>query len=458
MTLSRYMSIGSALVVAMILTRLLDEDVYGAYRKLWLLFAISGPVFINSLANTLYYRGSDDKDRDPAIWAALFLGLVYGLGTGGIAWAFASFWAGQLNVDGLEAGFRMFAPYMALAVFAGMAEPVFIILKRKKWLVGYSAGYNLIESALIVVPFALGLPIEKVVLIMSAGPALRSLVLIGLCLTSSGRFPEMASIKSELPVSFKYGAGIMALSIAGIIAAEADKWVIGSFFESDALFAIYVIGAKKIPFIMALTSAVSATIVSEFATRLRQGDFSDALAEARKASSRLSLIIVPVVVWLFIFAEEVMVLLFGKYEASAPVFRVYILTVLTQLIFPHSIVLGMGRSDVNAKVGALEALINITLSIVFVMSIGFMGPAYATLIAHVFFTGTMLFYCRRAYGIRSKNLMPDKRIMPLLWMLPVIALAGYSIKFLAGFGWMGFALTGILAGTIIAFTLKRKGF
>lgn len=455
MTLSRYMSIGSALLVAMILTRLLSEDDFGAYRKLWLIYAILGPALISSIANTLYYRGNGE-DRERAIFSNLIIGLFYGLGTGALAWVFAGFWAGQLNVYELENGFRLFAPYMALAVFSGIAEPLFVVINRKKWLLGYSALYNTIESALIVVPFALGFDIETVVLIMSIGPALRSIAVIVVAFSQTERWPGFISIFSELPISLKYGFGIILLSLAGIAASEADKWVIGSFFESDALFAIYVIGAKKLPFITALTSAVSAALVTEFATKLRSGDTASAVSQASSASTRLTLIMLPLIAWLFIYAEEVMVLLFGKYEASAPVFRIYMLTVLSQLIFPQSITLGSGRSDINAKFGVAEVVLNISLSIFFVIQFGFLGAAFATLISHFFFTGCLLWYCKRAYKINPKDLFPNKKVFLVATTLPLIIFVGLSFKTFLDMSWLGFFSTGMISAGLILLSLKKS--
>jgi len=457
MTLSRYVSIGSALLVAMILTRLLSEDVYGAYRKLWLIYAILGPALISSIANTLYYRGND-ADKDSAIFSNLIIGLFYGLGTGALAWFFAGFWAGQLNVSELENGFRLFAPYMALAVFAGIAEPLFVVINRKKWLLGYSFVYNIIESALIIIPFALGFDIETVVLIMCIGPALRSIAVIVVSVTQTQTWPGLKSISTEIPISLKYGFGIILLSFAGIAASEADKWVIGSFFESDALFAIYVIGAKKLPFITALTSAVSAALVTEFATKLRSGDTLSAVKQASSASTRLTLIMLPIITWLFIYAEEVMVLLFGKYEASAPVFRIYMLTVISQLIFPQSITLGSGRSDVNAKFGIAEVVLNISLSILFVIQFGFLGAAFATLISHFFFTGCLLWYCKRAYKINPFDLFPNKKTFLLLLTLPLVIGTGFIFKNLLHLSWSGFLITGLLSAAVILFSLKKAGF
>ncbi len=452
--MARYASIGAALVVSMVLTRILDQDVFGAYRKVWLVYAIVGPAFVNAIASTLYYRGRAGE-QDVAITVNLCLGAVYGLITGLLGLAFAGFWASALNIPEFTDAFRMFSPYMALAVFAGIAEPLFIPLQRKKWLVSYSVGYNIIEFCLIVVPFAMGLPIAQILLIMAIGPAIRSLIVLYVSISSISSFPGWKSLKAELPVSFRYAWGIFILSAVSMATVYTDKWVVGIFFESDRIYAIYEIGAKKIPFVIALTSAVSAALVSEYAAQLKTGSFSGIVAEARKASTRLSFLIVPGLCFLFIFAEEMLYILFGGYAESAPIFRIYLLTVLSQLVFPQSILLGIGRSDVNARYGVAELLFNLVFSILLVMWIGLIGPAIATFFGHAFFTFLLFLYCRRHYGIEIRSMIPTREIASLLWMLPLIAAAGAGLKYGLSLSWPGFAVAALLTTGLSLYGVKR---
>lgn len=451
--MARYASIGAALLVTMVLTRVLDQDVFGAYRKVWLVYAIVGPAFVNTLANTLYYRGKAGEGNI-AISVNLMLGAVYGLITGLIGLVFAGFWASALNIPEFTDAFRMFSPYMALAVFAGIAEPLFITLKRKKWLVGYSVGYNIIEFCLIVIPFAMGLPIAQILLIMAIGPAIRSLIVIGVALQGMQQWPGWSAVKAELPVSLKYGWGIFLLTAVSLATVYTDKWVVGVFFDSDSLYAIYEIGAKKIPFVVALTSAVSAALVAEYAGDLKTGSFSGIVSEARKASARLSYLVVPGLCMLFVYAEEVLFLLFGGYSESAPIFRVYLLTILTQLVFPQSILLGVGRSDVNARFGVAELVFNLIFSIALVMSLGLIGPAIATLLGHVLFTLLLFRYCRRKYGIKSRSLIPGKEIASLLWMLPVVIAIGAGLKYGIMLVWPGFAVTAAIVAILSLYGVK----
>ncbi len=445
MSLSRYAAIVMALAAAMVLTRLLDEEVYGAYRKVWLLYGVLGPAFVNTLAGTLYYRAKTGA-RDTVLSVNLALGLSYGVLTALIGGLFAGFWASQLNITELETAFRYFALYMGLSVFAGIAEPLFVSIRRKKWLVGYSITYNIVEFFLIVVPFYLGMDIPTVFLIMSAGPAIRVLLLVILALRHIDALPSRPVFWAELSQSMAYGKGIFLLTIAAVAAVQVDKWVIGIFFEDDARYAVYEIGAKKIPFITALTAAVGASIVSEYADKLRAGAFAGAQDELRKVSSRLSLLLIPAVVVLFVFAEEVLFVLFGGYRDSAPVFRIYLLTVLTQLFFPHSILLGLGRSDITARYSVVEFGFNLVLSILLVSWIGLAGPAWATMLAHVLYIVLLFMYCKKQYDMSPSRIMPGKALLPLLVSMPILGFAAVALKYGAGFIWPGFILTTLVAG------------
>ncbi|TVQ09271.1 MAG: hypothetical protein EA364_14365 [Balneolaceae bacterium] len=411
---------GAALIVAMILTRLLDEDLYGAYRKLWLIYAMFGTILTSTVIGTLYYRSGTASDRGDAAGVALFLSLASGLLIAFISWAGAGFWAASLNSPDLANGFRMFAPYLLLGIFAASAEPIFVIYHRKKWLVAYTGVYNLIEGALIVVPFAMGMPIERVVLIMSAGPALRCVAVILFAWRHGVNFPRLAMLRREIRPSVAYATGILMVSVAGIAAMEADKWIVGIFFESDAMYAIYVVGAKKLPFVGAITSAIAAGVVAQYSSLIRGGSYTEALYACRKAAAILLIILLPMIAVSWVLAEDILVFLFEKYADSAPIFRIYLFVLLANTVLVSSFVLAHGLSRINALTGLAELVINVLLSILLISLIGLEGPAWATLIAHIGYTLILLMYCKIRLGISPVDFFPGRDIWPVV---PVTALA-----------------------------------
>jgi O-antigen/teichoic acid export membrane protein len=442
---TRLISVGAALVVAIFLTRLLDEDLYGAYRKLWLIYAMFGTILTGTVISTLYYRAGTSDHKGQAAGVALLLSFIGGLIVAFASYAGAPFWAGLLNAPGLENSFRMFAPYLFFGVFAASAEPLFVIYQRKKWLVGYTLAYNLIESALIVIPFAAGLPIEHVVLIMSAGPALRSIAVVLFAMKHHVKLPGPGVLRRELRPSIGYAAGIIMVSIAGIAAVEADKWIVGIFFESDALYAIYVVGAKKLPFIGAITSAIAAGVVAQYSSLLKQKHYTEALYACRRASTIVISILLPMIAVSWVLSEHILVLLFEKYADSAPIFRIYLYVLLSNSVFVSSFVLAHGLSRINALTGLMELIVNIALSITLIHYIGLEGPAWATLAAHISYTIILLLYCKYRLGLSPGVFFPKKELWPVIPVTILVFGASLYIR-----DAIGGVIMPVLAGGVVA--------
>lgn len=428
MTIARSLSAVFAFAVMIVLTRVLPEEGYGAYRKLWLLYGLTSPMFVSSLVSTLYYRGGVAEERGVAIWANIILAAFYSSLVGLVGYWGAPLWSELFNSPGLATGFRHFAGYMMFSTFAGIAEPVFVVIERKKWLLTYNLVYNFFESLLIIVPFWMGLPLEQVALIMTVGPALRVIFLVGLAARHSGGAPGWGAIRTELPASLRYGLGIMITAFIGVAIQDADKWIISNYFDSDRIYAIYAVGARKIPFVAAVATSVGLSIISQYSSDMKKGRHEPLLRAVKNSTNQLSLLLLPLLVVLFIFAEELMVLIFKKYAASAPIFRIYLGTIITSVLFPQSFILGKGLSHIQARIGAVELAVNLGLSIWLVRYVGLLGPAAGTLAGSMLYTVLLMRYAKKNYGISYARFLPSATLWPMLFTLGVLAGASYWLK------------------------------
>ncbi len=428
MSIARSITIFSALIVAMILTRILPESYYGSYRKLWLVFALLGPSLISSAAGTLYYRNGLARNRSVAVCSALMQALSYGLLMAAISYLGAPYFVRFFHTGFLAIPLKRFSVYMGLATFAGLSEPVFVVLNRKKWLVSYNLAFSILDAVLIVIPFYLSVPLAQIVLIMAAGPLLRTLFIIGLSAKQLHDPFNWEDLKNELGTGFYYGAGLFVVAIAGMASVEVDKWIIGNYYTSDLMYAIYAIGARKIPFLSAITASISSSLIVHYSAEIRNNNFDGILRAARAATDKLFLLVLPILAWLFIFAREVMVILFQKYAASAPIFRIYLLVIITHFFFAQSVLLGRGMSRINAWIGVAEVFINIILSIILIRFRGLIGPALATLMAHWIFQLMIMAYCRQKFSIPIHRFMPTHKIWPLLISLPAIMILSIPIE------------------------------
>ncbi len=453
MSIARSITIFSALIVAMILTRILPESYYGLYRKLWLVFALLGPSLISSAVGTLYYRNELAKNRTIAVYSAIFQACAYGLMMAAIAYLGAPYFVRFFHAGNLAIPLKMFSVYMGLATFAGLSEPIFVVLNRKKWLLSYSLAFSILDAVLIVVPFYLSVPLQQIVLIMAAGPLLRTLFIISLSAIQLHDPFNWEDLKQELGTGFYYGVGLFVVAIAGMASVEVDKWIVGNYYTSDLMYAIYAIGARKIPFLSAITASISSSLIVHYSAEIRNNNFDGILRAARGATDKLFLLILPLLAWLFIFAREVMVILFQKYAASAPIFRIYLLIIITHFFFAQSVLLGRGMSRINAWIGVAEVFINIILSFVLIRFWGLIGPALATLMAHWIFQLLIMSYCRQKYSIPIHRFMPTYRIWPLLISLPAIIGISILMKRWILNSFMAFLISGVITMILIGFQM-----
>lgn len=449
MTLARSVSIIAALAVAMVLTRILTQNYYGSYRKLWLIYMLLGPSFMSAATGTLYYRGGIQKKKSIAIYSSILLSLFFSGIIFLIGFIGAKKFALLFNAPGLSEAIRGFSFYMFFSTFAGLAEPIFVIIHRKKWLLIYNITYNFIESLLIVIPFYLGIQLEIIVLIMSVGPFLRTVFIIFLSVYQTDERPLWNEIKEEFGQAISYSVGLFVVAIAGIASIQIDKWVVSSYYSSDIVYAIYSVGARKIPFISALTASITSSLIVHFSAKLKDNQFEKLLVSARKATDQLFLYVIPAMVLFFIFSKEIMVILFQKYASSAPVFQVYLFIIVSQFFFAQSIILGKGLSKVNAWIGFVEVIVNLVLSLIFIRTIGLLGPAIATLIAHFIFQFLLIAYCRYKFHIRIRDFLPTKDIWPLLITLPLVIIISIGMKSLILNSLISLVLSGLVLGSIL---------
>jgi len=366
----------------MILTRIISVQELGQYRTIWILYGVLGPVVTGSLSSLLYYRGSEESKRSESISIGLLLSSFLGVIMFLIVWLGFPWWETLFHAKGLYAAFRNFSVYMLFSGFSSVIESVFVLKHRNKWLFAHNLVSNALELSSIVIPFYLGYSLEIVTFCMISAPLLRSIFLIFFT-KSDWTSVSWNQIKASLPVDIRYVGGLMLVSIAGIASINMDSWFVRWFYADDAIFAHYVIGARKIPFISALLNAAASALLIQLGKQFNEQKFKESFATIRMISSTLFSIIAPFLVLFLLFSEQLMQLLFGGFESSAPVFQVYLGTVVVHFLFSDTILLALGKSNLVFWASAVELAVNAILSVCFLYWIGFTGPAWATLIAHI---------------------------------------------------------------------------
>jgi O-antigen/teichoic acid export membrane protein len=120
-------------------------------------------------------------------------------------------------------------------------------------------------------------------------------------------------------------------------------------------------------------------------------------------------VILPFVVFVWCFAESVIVIFAGKdYADAADLLR---LTALFGLFMPYAVQFGTaldatGKPDVNLAYTFFTAVLNLVLSYYFVQNWGLYGAVYATLTGYMISFVLMQHYLYKHFGVNALRALP----------------------------------------------------
>ena len=135
-----------------------------------------------------------------------------------------------------------------------------------------------------------------------------------------------------------------------------------------------------------------------------KGKQDDTLQEIKSYSTKLmhglfplSIVMLALTHWLF------PVIFNAGFRESATIFNIYLLLITSRLIFPQTILIGLKKTNAIALASLLEIILNVSLSLWFVVLWGLPGIAYGTIAAYLFEKLFLVFYLVKKTGISPGN-------------------------------------------------------
>ena len=176
------------------------------------------------------------------------------------------------------------------------------------------------------------------------------------------------------------------------------------------------------------------------------------------------MILFPITVFLILFTEEFMTLLFSvKYSNSANIFRVYLLLVPLKIAQYGPILMSINKTKLIFRISCLALVLNIILNLFFVKIFGVIGPAIASLFSMVILILLMILEIKKELCLSNDSLFPWKELRKILLVcfVPFLILAPFKLinwilpfKF-ALVGLLYFLIYGILIFSIFKSHSKR---
>ncbi len=303
------------------------------------------------------------------------------------------------NNPEILAYYGSFSFYMLLIGPVYLVEYIFLLKEKPKSLVGYGVFSFGTQLAFITLPILMGYGLEEAIIGLTLSAGLRFLVLVGLLL----KYAEFR-LNPDFLVSFIRTAA--PLIVGALFAGSAeyfDGLIVSHYFDEKA-FAVFRYGAKEFPLVLLLASAFSNGMVPKVSQNLTVG-----LVEIRQGSVRMMHAFFPISIGLMLVSGWLYPQLFSaEFAQSAAVFNVYLLLVISRVVFPQTLLIGLRHAKAIMMVSIIELLLNISLSLLFVQWFGFVGVAYATVLAFAVEKLMLMGILYRKEGISPVSYWPWK--------------------------------------------------
>jgi len=238
---------------------------------------------------------------------------------------------------------------------------------------------------------------------------------------------ELAILKSQLIYCYPLAIAI----ITSLLYKRMDQIIVSHFF-SPAQFAIYSRGAIDLPIIPIIVYSMMGLISPKLVGFFSEQKF-EAFAQLVKNTFRqCSYFTISSTIFFLLFHKELIVLLFGEsFEASAPIFAIYLFSVPLQTLSYDAILQCIGDTRSILLISLFGMFSNLIVSLMLLPYLQLYGPVIATIgsLAIMFLLYIVLISRRLNKSILS--IVPFKEIfhifvISLIAAIPCIFWKGFS--------------------------------
>ncbi len=276
------------------------------------------------------------------------------------------------------------------------------LLKNKPYHIFYFGIISFVLILLVVcVPVLLGYNIIFSIWGLIIFTILRYLFLIFLLLKYSRIQFSWSFMKSHMKLGYPI---ILSALLSG--STQYIDGALASFAVGTERFAVFRVGTVELPMVNQLANGLSNAMLVGFATVEKM---KLTLVEIKRKSLRLMHYLFPLSIIVMIFSRWIFNTMYNEnFNRSADIFMVYQLIIISRLIFPHTILIGLKKTKVLLNISIISIILNIALSLLFISSYGLVGLALGTVSVLVLEKIFLILYNYYKLGIKPTEYIPMK--------------------------------------------------
>jgi O-antigen/teichoic acid export membrane protein len=296
-----------------------------------------------------------------------------------------------------------YAPFSFYVLLIGpsyLVEYILLLKEKASALALYGVVAFGIQLLAVAGPIALGYGMQEAVLGLVLSAAIRFVILLFLLF----KYAEFKFDDGFIRQFLATGGPLIGATLLSGSAEYLDGFIVSKYFD-ESTFAVYRYGAKEFPLVILLANAFSNGMVP----KVVQLGVKEAASIIKKESLKLMHLFFPLSIGLMLLSGELYPKLFNsEFIGSAAVFNVYLLLVVSRLVFPQTLLIGLKKTKTIMAVAGLEIAVNFGLSLLFVQQFGLVGIAFATVIASLLDKLVLMLFLKSSVGVSPNTYWPWK--------------------------------------------------
>jgi O-antigen/teichoic acid export membrane protein len=292
--------------------------------------------------------------------------------------------------------------YILISSPASLVEYIYLIRKQSNQILIYGVISFFLMFVLVALPAVLGCSIEYSMVGLVLSATFRLTWLLVLLIRYSSPVFDAPFIRKHLKSASPL---VISMFFSGS-AQYIDGFIITAYFD-NATFAVFRYGAREFPLVLLLANAFSSSMLPGFTDRSR---LKLNLEKIKENAQKLGNWLFPLSGVLILVSHLVFPVIFNvNFAGSATIFNIYLLLIVSRLLFPQTILIGLQKTKPLMWASALEIAVNVLLSLWFVQFMGIAGVAYGTVCAYVFEKLILMVYVSKSCNIALNEYLNVKQ-------------------------------------------------
>ena len=413
-----------------ILSRYLTKEDYGTYRQVLFIYNILFSIFSSGLASAYSFfvpRLSEGEAKNIVNKITSIL-VIFGFIISAGLYVFSGHIAHALNNSNLEESLKFFCltPLFTLPTLG--IESLYTALRKTKVVAIYQVVGKLLILLCCVLPVVV---FNKGYLDAIMGWTVASFFSFLFAFFLKWlpfRSIQTVAIDNVYTKISNYALPLVGACLAGLLINAAAQFFISRYWGA-ANYADYANGYIGLPFVVMVAGPLKAVLQPIFSKASHDGNINYALSVYENGLLQCVTILFPLIIFSFVFAEDIMVFVYGvQYISSVPYFRLSLIKDIT-ICYPYlAILLALGNNKPYLYIHVLVALLIWIIDLLLTIY-EYSGIAYASIytIMEVIISGSMIAFITIKYkiNIMTKSIITSS--FKILFHCLIICVSTYYI-------------------------------